>query len=271
MKKIKNRSLGSLRSTCIVASLICAFAIGCTEKSEESRTETSSAMKPVSKSEIGQADLVNRELKQLPHFESDPLFCKIAVGLDPVAEFWTVADLEAKKIYFDLNQNFDLTESNEVFDLVDAGKVLKTQNWAATIPELKNGEDVHTDLTFKFGVSASDVKTVVSMNLWGWDESTTDADLIPLRLPKKEAKAPTIHFNGPLTMGAYREPTKLTIGKDVDFYSLVGTAGKNGGTMTAITNTEITDDAHPKAVFTFPNRDSSKPPLKVTTYLEVRC
>ena len=208
---------------------------------------------------------------KFPKFEPEARYCKIAVGSDAVSEFWSVTDLKAKKFYFDLNQNLDLTESNEMFELADAGKVLKTQNWIATIPELKNGEDTHSDLTFKFGISPSDVKTVVSMKLWGWDESTTDADLIPLRLPTQQANAPTVHFNGPLTMGAYRQPTRLTVGKEVDFYSLVGTAGKNGGTLTAITNTEITDDAHPKAEFTFPNRDPSKPPIKVATYLEVRC
>ena len=207
----------------------------------------------------------------LPNFQSTPQYCIIAIGSEPVSEFWAVADLSAQKFYFDLNQNFDLTNAAEVFELKETGSILKTQNWSVTVPEIRQGEDTHTDLTFKFGKSKDDVKTVVSMKLWGWDESTTDADLIPLRLPTETANVPVIHFNGPLTMGSYRQTTKLTAGEESDFYSLIGTAGESGGTLTAITNSEIPDDAHPKAVFTFPNLESGKPAIVVSTFLKIRC
>ena len=109
------------------------------------------------------------------------------------------------------------------------------------------------------------------MKLWGWDESTVDADLIPLTLPNDSSVAPVVHFNGPLVMGPYRSRTELPIGKEVDFYSQVGTKGDGIGTFAAISNTSIPPDAHPIAEFRFPHRDPAKPAFKVKTYLTVRC
>ena len=95
--------------------------------------------------------------------------------------------------------------------------------------------------------------------------------MISLRFSKDIDNVPEVHFNGPLTMGAHRAETKMTIGEEGKFYSLVGTKGNNGGTLTAVSNTEIPDDAHPKAEFEFKHRDPDLPPIKVTTFLETRC
>jgi len=109
------------------------------------------------------------------------------------------------------------------------------------------------------------------MQLWGWDESTTDADLVTLKLSRQVADIPLIHFNGPLTMGTYRTVTEMPRGSDFVFYSLVGTPGSDGGTLTAIANNNIPDDAHPMVEFEFPNIDSQKPVIKVKSFLNVRC
>jgi len=248
----------------IIGFVIALATLGCSNDSTDQV-----ATRQVDSMSIDRLESANSP--KLPALESKPLYCWIAFGSDSVTEFLFVADLEAKKLYFDLNQNSDLSDTNEAFELKDDGAILHTQNWLATIPQIVNGKDTHTDLRIRFSESKQDVRTVVSVRLWGWDESTTDADLIPLRLADHFADAPIIHFGGPLTMGAYREPTKLIIGKETDFYSLVGTAGKNGGTLTAITNTEIPDDSHPKAEFRFPPKDKSQPPIEVTTFLEIRC
>ena len=143
------------------------------------------------------------------------------------------------------------------------------------VPELTNGENTHTDLSIKYGLTTTEqgrtVKGVFAIKLWGWDESTTDADLVPLVLSTDSTNIPTLNFNGPLTMGNYRKVTEIPRGKDYKFYSLVGTKGENGGTLTAIANDQIPDDAHPKAEFEFPNKNEGEPPIKVKTFLTVRC
>lgn len=241
------------------------FANGCARRDMETNAASHS------NTNAGKTEGSDIGISVQPVYLSDPLYLKIAVGPEADTVFWSVADLEAGYVYFDLNNNGDLTESDERFAITETARIGKSRNWSAFIPEIEQGEDVHTDLILKFGKTGSEVKGVASVKLWGWDDSTTDADLIPLRLTSDQSNPPTIHFNGPLTMGSYRSSTEIPIGKEYNFYSLVGTPGRNGGTLTAISNTEIPDDAHPKAEFEFPHRDPAKPPIKLTTFLTVRC
>lgn len=247
-----------LRLACVTCLIL--FALGCARRD----VATNSAL-------ISTDGVPASGISAEPEYQSDPLYLKIAVGPESNKVFWTATDLEAGRVFVDLNNNGDLTESGEMFELVESQQIQDTRNWSTVIPEIEQGEDVHTDLKLKFGKTGDEVRAVVSMRLWGWDDSTTDADLIPLLPSRDIGQTPTIHFNGPLTMGCYRSTTKMPIGKEFVFYSLVGTTGLNGGTLTAISNTEIPDDAHPKAEFEFPHRDSSKPPIKINTFLTVRC
>ena len=88
---------------------------------------------------------------------------------------------------------------------------------------------------------------------------------------KNWQSAPIVHFNGPLTMGSYRQTPALVRGQTTDFYTFVGTSGTGQGTMTPIANTEIPSDAHPVATFEFPAKDPGKSPLVVKSILKTRC
>lgn len=234
-------------------------------------------VRPMAASEVDEVDVVDvveprqTDLAVEPDYTSDPFYCQIAVGPETGDRFWTAADLEARSVYVDLNGNLDLTDSGERFELVESPSIQNSRNWTSTIPEVRQGEDVHTDLKLVYQRRGDHVTAVVSMRLWGWDDSTTDADLIPLTLSDENGRPPLIHFNGPLTMGMYRATTEIPMGREFDFYSLIGTPGEHGGTLTAISNTEIPDDAHPQALFEFPHRDATQPPIRLTTFLTVRC
>ena len=206
-----------------------------------------------------------------PAYKSDPFYCKIAFGPNREKVIVTAADFEARVVYVDLNSNGNLTEDDEAFEIVESSNYENTVYLTAIIPQVKQGQDIHTDFKIKYGKTGDQVKGVFSIKLWGWDESTTDADLVTLDLSTDKQSIPMLHFNGPLTMGTYRAVTEMPRGKEFTFYSLVGTAGANGGTLTAIANNTIPDDAHPMVEFEFPHRDSSEPPIKVKSFLTVRC
>ncbi len=215
-------------------------------------------------------------------------------------------DLESDKIIcwigrhmirVDLDRNGKFDGELESFALDETSEFGGFKYSEAVVPQVKIGEDVHTNLNFKIArpiapskaptASVKDVsaiksavtktaiiKATISIKLWGWDESTTGANLVPLRLSPKANKAnaiPVVHFGGPLAMGIYREFESLKIGQQTDFYSLIGTQGQGVGTLTAIENTEIPTDASPRAKFTFPHKDPSQPPIVVNSILETRC
>ncbi len=177
-----------------------------------------------------------------PVYHSTPKYTVLAIGPERRKMLWTVADLDSSLVYVDFNGNGDLTETEEAVRLRETTKIGDTRNWLATISEISDGDDVHTNFKLKFSRTGEEVKGVFSMMLWGWDESTIDADLIPLTLPTNAAGAPVVHFNGPLFMGPYRSQTDLPAGKEVDFYSQVGTPGDGVGTFAAISNTSIPPD-----------------------------
>ena len=213
-----------------------------------------------------------------------PFFCRIAIGPNREKLIMTAADVQDQVVYVDLNSNGSLSDEGERFEAESSSKYENTTYFSITIPEIAQGDDIHTDFKIKYGYTVNpnddsdpveeNVKAVFSMKLWGWDAATTDADLVTLNLPCGNLAAnetPLVHFNGPLTMGNYRKVVEMPRGEEVKFYSLAGTAGESGGTLAAVSNTSIADDAHPKAEFEFPHRDAGKPAIKVKTYLTTRC
>lgn len=219
-------------------------------------------------------------LKTEPKYLSEPYYCRIAIGPSQNKVIVTAADIDDMVVYCDLNGNGDLTEDDEWFELEQTSEFNGTRYLSTTVPEIAQGGDIHTDLKIKYGHTAGvdggpdKVKAVFSMMLWGWDPVTTDADLVTLKLENVKtdlSEVPLLHFNGPLTMGIYRNVTEMPRGEEMLFYSLVGTAGESGGTLTAVSNTSITDDAHPKVEFEFPHKESGKPPIRVSAFLMTRC
>jgi len=246
-----------------------------TEKSNSSEATTGDSTSEENSDLPVRLDDAPNAAEGLTASPSDLYFCNLDFGSDRSKSVLTAADVKAKIVYVDLDSDGDLNGADECFEMVDAGGYKSTSYMTALIPEVTNGENTHTDLSIKYGVTETDegttVKGVFAIKLWGWDESTTDADLVPLVLTTEGEKIPTLHFNGPLTMGNYRPVPELPRGKETKFYSLVGTKGEDGGTLTAIANEQIPTDAHPKAEFEFPNQNPEEPPIKVKTYLKVRC
>lgn len=206
-----------------------------------------------------------------PKYQSDPFYCRLVFGPQRDFIMMTAADLGARVLYADLNSNGDLTEPGEAFELEEAGQYKQTFYLACVVPELSAGEIAHTNLKIKYGQTGEQVRGVFSVQRWGSSESTTDADLVPLEMTNKSEVIPLLHFDGPLTMGNYRKVVEMPRGQESKFYTLVGTAGESGGTLTAIDNSEIDHDAHPQAEFEFPHQDPSQPPLKVKADLPTRC
>ena len=206
-----------------------------------------------------------------PTYQSEPFYCQLAFGANREHLVMTAADLEARVLYADLNGNGDLTEATESFVIEQTGQYQETIYLSTVIPELSAGESVHTNLKIKYGQTGDRVRGVFSVQLWGWSDSTTDADLVPLEMSNKSESIPLLHFDGPLTMGNYRKIVEMPRGEESKFYSLIGTSGESGGTLTAIANTEISEEANPKVEFEFPHEDPSKPPIKVSAYLRTRC
>ncbi|MFK7769859.1 MAG: hypothetical protein AB8B55_21805 [Mariniblastus sp.] len=203
---------------------------------------------------------------------SGELYCKIAVGPNREKISLLKVDLENMQMQFDLNSDGILDEAKEIYPLVEKSEVAGTRYFESFVAdEIAQGDDVHTGLTVKLAMKDSKVKAQINMSLWGTENSNTDANLIPLKLSAESEKAPVVHFNGPLTMGRYRNETKLKIGEATDFYSYVGTKGDGEGTSTAIENTNIPEGVSPIAVFSFPNKDSSQPAIEVRSELTVRC
>jgi len=217
------------------------------------------------------ASNVIAELLTEPEYQSEPFYCQLAFGPNREHLVMTAADLEARVLYADLNGNCDLTETGESFEIEQTGQYQKTIYLTSVVPELSVGENTHTNLKIKYGQTGDQVRGVFSIQLWGWSASTTDADLVPLEMSSGSKTIPLLHFDGPLTMGNYRKVVDMPRGEESKFYSLIGTVGEFGGTLTAITNTEIAEGANPKVEFEFPHEDSAKPPLKVTAYLPTRC
>lgn len=263
--------------------------VGCTanDKGSESRnppksdaTASSDAASKSPNRKLAGTGLFEPSLTKEPGYQSKPHYTVVRFGAAGERAFWTAFDLESFTLFCDVNSNGDLTEPSERFPLEEAEPMLGVRRWNAVVPEVSSGENVHTLLTLQ--VSAKPVgpessanweyvKAIWSVKLWGWDNSTTEANLIPLYPPTDRSHAPQVHFNGPLTMGRYRARTELPRGKSVDFYSFVGTRGSGDGTFTAITNSEIPSDAHPQAVFSFPHQNAGEPPIEVKTFLKVRC
>ena len=207
-----------------------------------------------------------------PQYQSQPYLCQLVFGPNRKHLISTAADLQAGVLHIDLNANGGLGDPGETFELTETSRYQETRYFTAVVPEVSVGEDTHVDLSVKYGQTGDQVKGVFSILLWGSSPSTTDADLVTLELPNDPNQpVPIVHFDGPLTMGNYRKIVEMPRGEEVNFYSLIGTPGSRGGTLTAIANTHIPQDAHPLAEFEFPHRDSTQPAIKVKTYLEVRC
>ena len=204
-------------------------------------------------------------------FQSEPFRCRLAFGPNREHVILTAADLEAQWLYVDLNSDGKLDDVNESFEILETGQYNETRNLSAVVPEISVGDDTHTNLKIQYGQTGDRVRGVFSVQLLGSSDLTTDADLIPLELSNNSDTIPLLHFGGPLTMGNYRKVVEMERGEEVKFYSLLRTVGESGGTLTAIANTEIDGEAHPKAEFEFPHEDPSKPAIQVTAYLPTRC
>jgi hypothetical protein len=287
MAKFDNILQVSRTSCSLLIVLLLSISAGCVRENNDDSIAKSNRQSAIIEAK-GKGDTGNLAAGSfvLPTFAGTAVFARIAIGLERQRNFLIAGDLEAGKLYVDWNQNSDLTESDEVLDLVEGTKIGTTRYWSATVPQIEQGEDIHTNLLFKFSKNeavseeedsgssmkaAPSVKGTFSLTLWGVERSATDAHLVPLLLSQTADGCPLVHFNGPLTMGEYRFETKLEKSKEIKFYAFVGTAGEGKGTTTPIANTEIPADAHPVAEFTFSNRESGKPPIVVKSILKTRC
>ncbi len=212
------------------------------------------------------------ETESAEHLQTDgPLYCKVAIGpsKDLICEM--KVDFEEMQVQFDVNGDGKLSD-DETFPIIVKPVIANTHYFESIVTsDIKQGEDVHTGLTVKLSQTEGKISAAINMKMWGVENSNTDANLVPLSLSAVRDSAPLIHFNGPLTMGRYRETTKFKIDKVTDFYSFVGTKGEGEGTFTAIENTEIPKGASPVAEFTFQNRVQGEPPITVKSNLTVRC
>ena len=242
----------------------------------ESKSQLVSAF-PDSEYEAGRAISL---LDVPPMGEESPCYFVLNFGGGGDAEsIRFICAVGQSSIYVDLDRSGEFDGGNETFPLEETSAYGGIRNTRAIVSQVSAGEDVHTDLEIKIGrpiaispgKTSETIKATVSIKLWGRDESTTGANLVPLRLRANSRVAPVVHFGGSLKMGVYREFESLTVGEQTNFYTLIGTQGEGVGTLTAIDNTEIPDDAHPQAKFIFPHKDPSQPPIVVNSILETRC
>ena len=91
----------------------------------------------------------------------DLYFCNLDFGPDRTKSVLTAADVKAKIVYVDLDSDGDLNDADESFEMVDAGGYKSTSYMTALIPEVTNGENTHTDLSIKYGVTETDEGTTV--------------------------------------------------------------------------------------------------------------
>lgn len=253
----------------IVLTAGCSKELSKTESdsnSNQSQDITSVTAKSTSESES------TSETESAEHLQAEgPLYCKVAIGpsRDLICEM--EVDFEEMQVRFDVNGDEKFSD-DETFPIIVKPIIANTHYFESVVTsEIQQGEDVHTGLTLKLSKTEGKISAAINMKMWGIENSNTDANLVPLSLSAVRDSAPLIHFNGPLTMGRYRETTKFKIDKVTDFYSFVGTKGEGEGTFTAIENTEIPEGASPVAEFTFPNRVKGEPPITVKSNLTVRC
>jgi hypothetical protein len=90
------------------------------------------------------------------------------------------------------------------------------------------------------------------------------------KLAGTAAKAPIVHFNGPLTM-ALSERELFCSDKPSELFAVVGTPGLGEDSFASIGHSAVPEKAHPTAELEFPAASADAKPLRVTIELAERC
>src|SRR5215471_14688408 len=252
-----------------------------------------SAPAPAAAAELSKID---RTIAKEPTYQSKPKYCLLVFGLDAKTKVWLVLDGDV--LYVDCNGNGDLTGAEKKVRREKArGQV--PGNFACGDVVQADGKTTCRGLTVSG--SPEEGEMWVAINLDGKHEQTASVDANGyLQFADSPILAPTVHFDGPLTMDLvpqYLEITQIATAvekgnaveiirertvrailpkfvrgaENTDLRVAVGTVGRGKGTFARIHHKDLPAGLHPVAEFEFPNRDPAKGPIKINLALTHRC
>jgi hypothetical protein len=247
------------------------------------------------------ADLtqIERRIGKEPAYQTrSPAYCLLAFGPGAKARVWLVYDDAAGLLYLDRNGDGNLTDHGEV--------VKASSQKTSTFDDLRvkavrfevgrlrepGGQAEHANVLVEMQVFRGRNKEFflpaarVSMDTNG--KLRQEAGFGKFTFAPRPARAPVLHFNGPLTLFLALEPHRqvdLTRGQlnparaevrhlagdPVDFRVNVGTPGLGDDAWVKLTTDGPPADVHPAAEIEFPSRQGPKQRVRRRYELRERC
>jgi hypothetical protein len=237
------------------------------------------------------ADLaaLDRTIRKEPAYAGKPRYCLLVFGPEARDRVWLVHDGDV--LYVDRNGNGDLTDPGEkVAAATDA--MPKEDGYLFEVGDVTVGGRVHKGLSVGFmplkrladnpglaeiasiraAFKADPTEVVVRLSVDvesarfqgpGIGKRATQMagyhDLGGvLSFGPTPAKAPIIHFDGPLQIAFCGELPETRVGRGTDFVLAVGTPGSGGGTFAMLAYQDTIPAAvYPKASIAWPGRSES--------------
>jgi hypothetical protein len=245
---------------------------------------------------------IDRSIKKEPTYSGKPKYALLIFGPEATNRVWLIQDGDS--LYVDRNGNGDFTEAGKkVAAKVDKNSDVALYGYLFEVGELKLGGMVHKHLNVSFpklkqfvalkdnpfvrealkadpeAVTAIIQVSVDSTRFKGRGVGERLVQMVGptdptgvLQFADKPAKAPVIHFDGPMHISLCGEIPTLRLNRDNDLVLNVGTPGVGGGSFAMILYDQtISEGVFPKAEFVFQGPDPGKKPVKEPFELKERC
>ena len=251
-------------------------------------------------------DQVDRTIRKEPAYQTkSPRYGLLVFGPDATDRVWLVLDGDA--LYVDRNGNGDLTEPGEkIAAKVDKSRDTAEVGYTFEVGDLAVGGKIHKGLIVGFAPLAryatnptiaafppfqdalkADPKAhmayvtldVESARLKGGSVGNRLAYIAGpndatgyLIFARQQARAPLVHFDGPLCITFYGRAPTLRLARDNDLILMVGTPGRGPGTFAMLCYQDtMPEKAYPKVEVIYPPGESKGMLVKEVYELKQRC
>lgn len=190
------------------------------------------------------ADLagIERAIAKEPKYQGKPKYCLLVFGAEAKVRVWLV--LDGNTLYVDRNGNGDLTQADKRFTASRDG---------FEVGSIADGQTTHRSLRLvRLNGSELQVTVLVAGKGKQWTGYGLNHTQPTLQFANSAAKAPIVHFDGPVQLRLNPGTAPLRPGETRELHVEVGTPGLGEGSFVFC---DLVDRAPPKDIIRTPSAE----------------